>query len=302
MIVVKLIGGLGNQMFQIAFARALSLKLNESLFVDISAYKKYKIRNYALEDLFVSNNIKDIEETDINIKRIKIAQKIYHIYQKIYRMFLRTDRIGKKLFNILSKRGLIFNFDNYYYDLILPKKDLKSIYGYFQSEKYFKEYSEVIKCELRVKKPITKDEFTMLKKIKNVNAVGVSIRIGNDYLKSRLLNVCDINYYYKAMELIKEKVFDPEFFIFSDDINKVKKIFDFSKFKKITFIEGFTDSQNLRLLYSCKHFIIANSSFSWWGAYLAEYCDKIIIAPSRWYNTSKYKPDIYNDQMQLIEV
>jgi hypothetical protein len=131
MIVLKVMGGLGNQMFQIAFARALSLKTSEPLFVDTSVYKKYKIRNYSLEDLFISDYIKNI---DVKLNKISIFQEMYHFYQKLHKTLLRTDKIGKNIFIFLSKRGYIFNFDNYYYEVILPNnKNIKSIYGYFKS-------------------------------------------------------------------------------------------------------------------------------------------------------------------------
>jgi len=153
-----------------------------------------------------------------------------------------------------------------------------------------------------VKKPFTSKELNLLERIRNSNSIGVSIRIGDDYLKSRELNVCNDRYYYKAMNLIREQVAFPEYFIFSDDIKRVKERFIFSKYDKVTYVDGFSDSQSLRLLYNCKYFIIANSSFSWWGAYLSDYPDKIVIAPGRWYNNSKYKPDIYYEGMQIVEV
>src|SRR5690606_10452579 len=150
------------------------------------------------------------------------------------------------------------------------------------------------------KVPPTEKEIKLLNEIKEKNAVGVSIRLGDDYTNSPNLNVCNIDYYYRAMDLIYNNNSNVVFYIFSDRIDRVKEKFNFKY--PVQYVNGFNDYQSLRLLYTCKHFVISNSSFSWWGAYLSENSNKIIVAPSKWYNHLSEKPDIYFDNMTLIDV
>lgn len=303
MIIVKIIGGLGNQMFQIAFAKRLSLELNEDIYLDVSAYNKYKIRDFSISNLQVSNSLKYIEDAELTNNStlfIKSTQKAYHIYQKIAKELTNIDKFGKYPFKLLSQKGLYFNFDRYYYDIYPANTRIKSIYGYFQSEKYFQKFKSCIIKDLRVKTPITKNEKFLIDEISSCNAVGVSMRLGDDYINSSSLNVCKEDYYYKGMDYIYSKNKDAVFYIFSDCIDRVKEQYKFNY--PVRYIEGFNDYESLRLLYSCKHFVISNSSFSWWGAYLSKYTDKIVVAPNRWYNDSKESPDIYLEGMKLIEV
>ncbi|MGG3689496.1 alpha-1,2-fucosyltransferase [Caldifermentibacillus hisashii] len=304
MIVVKVIGGLGNQMFQIAFAKALSLELNEDIYIDVSVYKKYKIRNFSLSNLKISNSIKYIENLNIPmVKRLyfKLTQIAYHVYQKVAKDIISIDTYGKRPFKFLSKRGLFYNFDRYYYEVnTCCNTEVKCLYGYFQSEKYFKKYKNEIVEELKVKSEPSTKEKEFIYEISSCNSVGVSMRLGDDYVNSKSLNVCKEDYYYKAMDYIYSKNENVIFYIFSDSIDKVKERFNFKY--PVRYVEGFKDFESLRLLYTCKHFIISNSSFSWWGAYLSENKDKYIIAPSRWYNDSNKRPDIYTDEMTLLDV
>ena len=151
-----------------------------------------------------------------------------------------------------------------------------------------------------VKTPPTNHEKLLLKQIENSTAVAISMRLGEDYTNSSLLNVCGDDYYYKGMDHIYEKIDNPIFYIFSDRIDIVKSQFNFKY--DVNYIDGFNDYESLRLMYTCKHFVISNSSFSWWGAYLSSNTNKIVVAPSKWYSDTKETPHIYLDSMTLIEV
>ncbi|MGZ0874785.1 alpha-1,2-fucosyltransferase [Priestia megaterium] len=300
MIIVKVIGGLGNQMFQIAFAKALALEYSEEIYLDCSAYDKYKIRDFSSNNLEIEKSVKYIDEAFLsNTTRqyLLLFQKLYHVYQKVVK---RNQRIGEGSYRLLSKRGLFFNFDSFYYDSLYTDNDIKCVYGYFQSEKYFKKYECEIKKELKVKTPLTEKETEVIEEIQSCNAVALSMRLGEDYLASKTLNVCNEEYYYKAMDYIYTHQKNVVFYIFSDKVDKVKENFKFKY--PVRYIEGFKDYESLRIMYSCQHFIISNSSFSWWGAYLSENPHKTIVAPNRWYNNSKKKPDIYFNDMVLLDV
>ncbi|MDB0013203.1 alpha-1,2-fucosyltransferase, partial [Schleiferiaceae bacterium] len=177
---------------------------------------------------------------------------------------------------------------------------IKCIYGYFQSENYFSKHRKVIQEELMVKTPPTSGEKSLLKQIQSSKSVALSMRLGEDYTDSKALNICRHDYYDKAIDYMRDKLEDPIFYVFSDRIDIVKKSFSFKH--DVIYVEGFKDYESLRLMYSCKHFVISNSSFSWWGAYLSANNDKIVVAPSRWYNMAKEVPDIYLESMKLLEV
>ncbi len=303
MLILKVTGGLGNQMFQIALARAISIKYNDEIYLDCSVYNKYKIRSFSLSNLNIYERLNIINEDNISKwyrLYLRITQKAYHVFQKILMKIKKSDKIGEKIFKILNKCGLIYNFDRYYYKVKNSNMNIKCIYGYFQSEKYFEEYKDIIKQELRVNIPPSYKEKEMLNEINSCNSIGISIRVGDDYKNSKSLNVCNQEYYYNAMEYINNISNECKFYIFTDDVERVKNDFNFKH--PVKFIEGFKDYESLRLMYSCNHFVIANSSFSWWGAYLSNNPNKIIIAPKRWYNDSKYKPDIYFNNMILMDV
>lgn len=303
MIILKLTGGLGNQMFQYAYARSLQEIYKEPLYLDCTVYKKYKIRSYSLSNLNISGEIKDISNAGLNFHEqywLKYHQFTYRIYQKLYKLVLNTDATGENNFIQYSKKGLYYTFDRHFYPSIKVDKKIKSVYGYFPSEKYFLEIKDNLKQELLVKTPPSDYAKKMIQDITKDNAVGVSIRCGEDYLNSQILNICNKQYYYNAMDEIASKVKDPVFYIFSDDINKVKREYNFKY--KVIYVDNQPDYESLRLLYSCKHFIISNSTFSWFGAYLSQYEQKIVVAPKRWFNNSVKTPDIYLESMTIIEV
>lgn len=302
MIIVKLLGGLGNQMFQIAFAKSLAIDNNEDIFIDTSVYSNYKIRDFALSNLVVSDSVHNIEQLDLKLKEkiyLSFTQKTYHIFQKIFKIIGLRSYLGKSVYEFLTKRGLYYNFTPYHYNHMVNDKELKCLYGYFQSEKYFSNIKLQIGEMLDVKVELTEEEKKIIAEIDSCNSVGVSIRIGSDYVNSSSWNVCTNEYYHKGMEYIHKRHPNAIFYIFSDDIQKVKTQFSFSF--PVRYVEGFKDYESLRILYTCKHFVISNSSFSWWGAYLSKNREKIVIAPERWNNKFEKKSDIYVDDMILIK-
>lgn len=301
MIILKVIGGLGNQMFQLAAARRISLESNEKIILDCSSYKKYKIRQFSSENLYISNNIEYIEDCNLKLFEIiyyRITILIYSIYRRSVRVLFKKNVMGEKIFSKISKYGLYFNFDRNFYKIPNNNRNIKIFYGYFQSAKYYEKFENEIKNELRVKTPITEKERCIIRQIEKDESVAISIRIGDDYLNHKDLNVFTEEYYYKAMDYIYNKNNDVVFYIFSDCIERVKKTFNFNY--KVVYIEDFNDYESLRMMYMCKHFIISNSSFSWWGSYLSKSNSKIVIAPKDWYNNTPGKIDIHLDDMILM--
>lgn len=301
MIVVKSIGGLGNQLFQIAYALQISKQANNSnIFIDNSSFKNYKIRNYEIENFKINSRLNYIDEEKIS-KKIKLSQIMYRIYQKILKTVRGQNKIGIKPFKLMANHGLFYNFDIYHYKINpnFEKKEKIYIYGYFQSEEYFSDVKDIVSKEFRVNTKLSKIENNVLNKIKSGTSVAISIRIGEDYQKSKIFDVYKLQYYKKAMDKIKNQYPESNFFIFSDDIKKVKKEFEFDY--PVFYVENFKEHESFRLLYSCDHFIISNSSFSWWGSYLGENPEKTILCPSKWYKNPKDQPDIYFDGITILD-
>ncbi len=287
MILLRSIGGLGNQMFEYAFARNLQLKDNDELCIDISVYDTYKIRNYDLDKLNVQYT--KYKSRGLKFVIIRLLQMVYHCIHKISKSVFGIYYLGKRTYDLLCSRGLVFNFDFCFYDTKLVKRKNKYVYGYFQSERYFRENKEQICSELKVKGPVPEKYQVLYEKIKNTNSVGVSIRVGEDYSKDSLIYVCTPEYFCSSMRKISEQVDNPVFYIFSDLPDIVKKNFEFPF--PVVYVENVNAIESLRLLYSCKHFIISNSSFSWWGSYLSDNKEKIVYVPARFSTNSKLKDD-----------
>jgi len=274
MIIVRLIGGIGNQFFQYALGRNVAIKNNTELKLDISGFEKYKLHNYGLNHFNIVENIATITE---------IQQ-----FKPIWRQFFPyAENTLSKFFLPWYKQNYILEPDFSYNPDIFKLKKNAYLEGVWQSEKYFSDISEIIRKEISVKNEPDGLNQELLNLIQRTNSVNVHIRRG-DYAsnpktqeKHGLLN---LEYYINSLKLIEEKVRNPHLFVFSDDIPWVRENFKIDL--PICFIDHNGIEKNyedIRLMSSCRHHIIANSSFSWWGAWLSNNPGKIVIAPKRWF-------------------
>lgn len=265
MIITKIHGGLGNQMFQYAAGKSLAVRNNAELKLDISYYKESDYRNYGLSFFNIQEDIASKEE----------IQKYKNTWRKIFNKILPP-----------YQRSVITNFQHQYDQNILRLKDNKYLHGYWQNEKYFIDIANIIKKEFTPKNAINPQVQELLKSHPSKNIVSLHIRRG-DYLSSnkfsRIYALLDLEYYTNAIEMIKTKVDNPVFFVFSDDIVWAEQ--NLSPFPCVFISKiGLTDHEELIMMSKCQHNIIANSSFSWWGAWLNNNPDKIIISPQKWFN------------------
>lgn len=255
---VLIMGGLGNQMFQWAFGYAMSQKTKKNVVFDTSWFDRVKDNDFKGE------------------KRVLELQN-----------FKMNLQIGS-LENAVETRE---RCENIYEPSLFKKRGTRKYIGYYQCEKYFKKYRKEILGHFTLRKDLDEKNIKMLEKIKSVNSIAVHIRRG-DYLK--LYNVysrCSLDYYNKAIDYIAKHVENPHFFLFSDDVNWVKKFLKISYPYTIVDINSSGDAVfDLELMRNCKHNIIANSTFSWWGAWLNENPEKIVVAPKEWF--VKEKTDI----------
>lgn len=301
MIVVKLIGGLGNQMYQYAYGLQLAKTYHEQICFDTSFYPKDKplaLYNLMIPQypLWVDTGIPRWERY-----RVKILQKIFHVLQKVIRVLGRTDRTGDLLYQRFAKHGMMFNFDPYYYEIARCEKNNKYIYGYFQGQKYFSECEEQIKQQFNVRAPLSEHAKHIEKQIEETNAVALHIRLG-DYTNAANtdLNVCSNAYYDNAISYIGEVLQDPVFFVFTNDGQRVLEMFKFPK--NTILVQGTKDYEDFALMKKCKHFVSSNSTFSWWASYLAENPEKIVTVPEKWRHSEKNEPAIYMEYMVKLPI
>ncbi len=153
--------------------------------------------------------------------------------------------------------------------------------GYFQSARYFDFIRDELLDELTPKIPYNESETGFVKKIERTESVCLTIRLG-DYINNSVHQVCTKDFYLKAMDCMKSKYPNCQFFVFSDEVEKAREIFEF-KYPVVYDSGESLDVVSLDIMSKCKHFIISNSSFSWWAQYLSRNENKIVISPAKWY-------------------
>lgn len=289
MIIVKLMGGLGNQMFQYALGITRAKANNTDLLLDLTYYdaihENDTPRNFALDNYNI--DYKKAENKDL--LELKYPNNgVKNISKNILNLFFNK----KKYFNYIEKK---FSFN----EIVNNHADFVYYNGYWQCEKYFIDNKEKIFNDFTLKNQISDLCLEYKKKIESQESVGIHIRRG-DYITNPKAKVyhglCDLSYYSKAIEHIDSKINNPSYFIFSDDIIWAKENFNDKKFAFIEPSNTISDVDELYLMSLCKHNIIANSSFSWWSAWLNKNKEKIVIAPKKWFNnqsvdTSDLIPD-----------
>ncbi len=278
MVVIKLCGGLGNQMFQYAAGRRLSYVHGVELKFDISGFKEDRLRTYELGAF----NIEEKFATEAEVAGLSGRKK--GLLERITSRAFRNASVAAPIKHVKEK---FFHFD----PEILRLPDGVYLDGYWQSEKYFKDIESVIRKELTVKTAQAGRNSELAAMIGSSASVSIHIRRG-DYVSNpianQVLGVCVLDYYYRSIEHIAQKVERPHFFVFSDEPQWAK---DHLKLPyPVEFIaHNAADHayEDLRLMSLCKHHIIANSSFSWWGAWLNPDPDKKVFAPKRWFRTDE---------------
>lgn len=298
MISLHLMGGLGNQLFQYATLKSLMLENKQTGIVELSKISGFKKRGhniYALNKFNIDKNIL-VKQNEKNIRLY-----INYIVYIFYCIFFKSKKMGlkfiKKVQPCMNKIGCYCIPDGY---LKIKKMNNKKnyLFGYFQSLDYFEKYSKEIRKDLKVITPILDQNKEILDEIENTNSVCVHIRRG-DYVGTEY-DVCNIKYYIEAMNLIKQKIPNCKFYIFSNDIEWVKENI---KFDNIKYVNNKNPGyEELRLMYSCKHFIMSNSSFSWWAQFLSDNTEKIVVAPSKWMKNKDNNLDIYCDYWKIVQI
>lgn len=262
-------------MFQYAAGRALSLKHSVPLQLDVSGFMNYELhQGFELRRIF--NCTGDIA-SEADVREILGWQFTSGVRRVVSRPSMAA----------LRRNAFVIEPHFQYWSGIKNAPSNCYITGYWQSEKYFSDITEKIRKDFSFKLPLEYKNFELANKISQTNAVSLHVRRGDyisDIKNSATYEMCSLDYYKRSICNIAEKVDSPYFYIFSDDVAWARDNL------KIEFMHQYidhnrgTESYNdMRLMSLCKHHIIANSSFSWWGAWLNPSLEKIVIAPKHWF-------------------
>jgi len=278
LIIVKIIGGLGNQIFQYAYAKSLQQK-GYIVKLDISSFKKYKLHGgYFLDRYLIDIGIASQEE----LRRYG-DQGFFSVLRKKIRFVNSKSLVEESFF-----------FNN---ELMFPR-DNSYIEGYFQSERYFQEIRSVILLQISLKKKLSEYSSQIESQIKKCKiSCSIHIRRG-DYLTDNTTNkvhgVLGLDYYKRATKLLENKGISPQYYVFSDDIKWAEDNLDIKNLIFIKSPKQRVPNEDIYLMSLCNHNIIANSTFSWWGAWLNQNRDKVVISPLQWFLDDGMNKDTFD--------
>ncbi len=282
MVLLHLKGGLGNQMFEYAAGIALATHLGVEFKLDKSYYDNKEYEGDALTQFYDIPYFRDIlNNFETNAKTATPQEANQYQPGFIGKVI---DRLTPRQFRTVY-RETPYIFDPKFFKL---RKNVL-LKGYFQSEKYFKNYADVVRKQLTFNKQVRDRDINVANQIQQQTSVSIHVRRG-DYVKnptaSQILGSMQMDYFLKAKTIIEETLAGPvNYFIFSDDIEWTKT--QFNEWGNVIYIDksfGNTEVDDMYLMSCCHHNIIANSSFSWWGAWLNSNPNKLVVAPKKWFN------------------
>ena len=285
MIISQIIGGLGNQMFQYAAGRALSLARGLPLRLDSSGFAGYGLhQGFELQRIF---KCPAEVATEADVRGILGWQSA----PLARRILLRPGMAG------LRRKGFIVEPHFHYWPGLSQVPQDCYLVGYWQSEKYFRDTADAIRSDFAFKPPLAAENAGLAGQIARANAVSLHVRRG-DYVSNHKTHAthgaCSLDYYRAAIQYVSDRVEQPYFFIFSDDIAWVKENLRMDMpHRYIDHNQGAESYNDMRLMSLCRHHIIANSSFSWWGAWLNMGANKIVVAPEKWFANGKDAVDLF---------
>lgn len=275
-VIVRLVGGLGNQMFQYAAGRAVAARNQATLILDLSWFGTDPERQYALAPFRI--------DARTRMDQAQKSAKLSWTQRVVRRLRHKLDLAGQGL-PLFSEKS--FRYDADIESLRAPV----ILNGYFQSERYFSSIKTLISTQFSLKEEAKGLTAEMLGLIRASDAICVHIRRG-DYVINTNANAyhgtCALEYYDKGLSEVGAGLRNPHCFVFSDDPLWVRENFKTSMPMTLVDIHGTQEAhEDLRLMRECQHFVIANSSLSWWGAWLGSREGKKVVAPKVWFKTSK---------------
>lgn len=283
-VVSHILGGLGNQMFQYAAGRALSLARGAPLLLDVQDFDGYGVhQGFELARVFSTA----MPLVDAQQLRGLLGCQSSRLMRRI---------VGLPAFSVLRARAYVLEPHFHYWAGFKQTSVPCYLQGYWQSERYFSDVAQTIRNDFEFRSPLVGKNLDLAHELKGVNAVSVHVRRGDYVSNAKALathGLCSLEYYVKAIEYINNHVDMPIFFIFSDDLEWVKdNLVVNHAVRYVDNNHGAESYNDMRLMSMCRHHIIANSSFSWWGAWLNPDPQKIVVAPRRWFMNQNNVSDL----------
>lgn len=276
---IKMTGGLGNQMFIYAFYLQMKERFPQ-VYIDLSDMVHYNVHHgYKLNHVF-------------NLPRTEFC--INQSLKKVLEFMFFKTIIERK------QNGSLKAYNkSYIWPLIYFK-------GFYQSEKYFTSIKEKVHDVFTFNKSLANQETIALLKQMDSDKDSISIHVRRgDYLLPKHWkttgSVCQLPYYLNAIAEMERKIKTPSYYVFSDDITWVKENIPLTTAIYVDWNKGEDSWQDMMLMSHCRHHIICNSTFSWWGAWLNPHEDKTVIAPNRWFQLCE-TPDIYPTEWIKVSI
>lgn len=280
-------GGLGNQLFQYAAARRLALQHQCEL---------------VLDPYWFTHPLPGETPRSLELDRYPVALRVADTSEQRKWQWMR-GRWGRFLKPLCSMALVREQGDTLNHALLYASQN-SYLHGFWQSEMYFKDIRTDLLKELTPNEPPSFEDAAVLEKINACDSVSIHVRRG-DYVTSHAAasfhGVCSLDYYRDSIKYIADRVNAPSFFIFSDDPVWTRENLEIPFPKQYVHHNGAGSAfQDIRLMSSCKHHIIANSSFSWWGAWLSENSEGLVIAPEKWFAAGRSTPNLIPDRWHRL--
>ncbi|EGP5048109.1 alpha-1,2-fucosyltransferase [Enterococcus faecium] len=290
MIYVNITGGLGNQLFQYAFAKRIQKETGQEITLNIYELSTYDFKRRYELDKFALTKYVCVSDDKLP----------WYVHRRNY-----ISKVLRKIFPRFFWKMCLLNNSYVWYEeteMTIPAPKLnKDIYigGYWQNYKYSIDALDELKKDYVLITQLEEKNKKLLESIKNSNSVCIHIRrgdyVGTDY------EVCTKHYYEKAISSLMTKIQNPKFYVFSDDIEWAKVNIS-CKNRDVVFVEEHNSAEkDLWLMRNCRHFIISNSTFSWWAQYLGDFANKVVYAPSQWHKKIDGR-DLYLENWNIINV
>jgi len=299
MIVVRLEGGLGNQLFQYSHGLALQAEYGGKLLLERRLIRNDPSKSHALEllaDIEPQSAFDDLLVFLLGAYTGILIRALQAIFGK-----------SKKTSDLLARFGVHHTFDSGYVELRVPRLPFLYLHGNFLSGKYFDSANDHVRASLHPERVLGNADQETISKIRSSNSVAVHVRRG-DYLSDKWrdkLHVCTDEYYERAVEIVTNTLKSPTFFVFSnsaEDIEWIRENYQFLPEGAVFVPPGSTDVEHFALMAMCRHFIIANSTFSWWSSYLSQTLGKLVVAPSPWNRGSWDMTDLYSVDWNIVDL
>jgi hypothetical protein len=276
-VTVSLYGGLGNQLFQYATARSLAVHLQAELALDLAWFD-------------IVTKMPDVTPRKFALAPFNIRGTLQNEGTALFTTGNRLQRLAKKIVRALrpqpTKVHLVTEEKSTFNPKIFSLQGLLWLKGHWSSPKYFENIQSLLQQEIGTPRQLNPKSTELISTISNSNAIAIHVRRG-DYVTNKQAakrhGLCGMEYYQAGLNIVTRGLDNPHCYIFSDDTEWVRENFKIEIPMTIVDVNGPDDAhQDLWLMAACKRFIIANSSLSWWGAWLCGATDKVVVSPKKW--------------------